>query len=119
MYDLTDPCGNCPFRTDRPFRLRPERVREILTCGAEFHCHKTVDYRDEVDDDGNPLPPRVTKKSQHCAGVLIILEKEGRPHQMMRIMERVGKYDRTKLNMMAPVYDSIEEAVADKERLER
>lgn len=30
-------------------------------------------------------------------------EKRNRPHQMMRICERVGVYDRTKLNMETKV----------------
>ena len=52
-FDLTTPCGNCPFRNDRgPFGLRADRVREILGGGKgkawwpapSFVCHKTVDY---------------------------------------------------------------------------
>jgi hypothetical protein len=31
------------------------------------------------------------------------------PHQMMRIAERLGMYDRTKLKMDAPVYDGVVE----------
>ena len=31
------------------------------------------------------------------------------PHQMMRICERLGLYDRTKLNMDAPVFGSLAE----------
>lgn len=47
-----------------------------------------------------------TKDSQHCAGALIFLEKIEEPHQMMRICERLGMYDRTKLDMDAPVFES-------------
>jgi hypothetical protein len=44
-------------------------------------------------------------KSPHCAGALIFLEKLDSPHQMMRICERIGYYDRTKLDMTAPVVE--------------
>lgn len=39
----------------------------------------------------------------HCAGALIFLEKRYRPNQLMRISERLGMYDRTKLDMKAKV----------------
>ena len=42
----------------------------------------------------------------HCAGALILLEKLNLPSQMMRIAERLGMYDRRKLDMLAPVFDS-------------
>lgn len=103
-FDLTAPCGNCPFRTDITFYLRAERVDEI--CEAlvvdqrTFSCHKTTEHGCR-DGDGHVGP-----KEQHCAGALIMLEKMDRPNQMMRIMERLGGYDRTKLAMAAPVFDS-------------
>ena len=104
-YDLAKPCAKCPFRTDVAPYITQGRVRQILTGGADFACHATVKY----DNDGDGV---ITRKSQHCAGVLIILEKENRPHQMMRICERIGLYDRTKLDMVAPVYASIKAALA-------
>lgn len=105
-YTRTAPCDNCPFRNDIPAFLTGERVHEIVYSNGEFACHKTtVDSEDEEEG-------RIeTEKSQHCAGLLILLEKEDRPHQMMRICERLGLYDRSKLKMDAPVYDSIEEAI--------
>lgn len=108
-YDLTTPCKDCPFRSDiEPF-VSAARAREILDGGAEFACHKTVKYGDEVNEEGEEIAD--TSKSQHCAGVLIILEKEEQPHQMMRICERLGMYDARKLDMDAPVYETIEDAV--------
>lgn len=100
-YALTKPCKDCPFRHDiRPFlrRARAEEIVEGLERG-EFPCHKTLECTD--DEEGT----RVGKKSQHCAGALIMLEKVDRPSQMMRIAERIGMYDRTKLDMDAPVFD--------------
>lgn len=70
-----------------------------------FDCHKTVTY-------GKGAKSRAAKEAlAHCAGLLIVLEKSGRPSQMMRIGERLGLYDPTKLDMTAPVFDSIEEAI--------
>jgi hypothetical protein len=77
-------------------------VREIersLREGATFSCHKTTKH----DDDGEPVR---TRNEMHCAGALILIEKEGWSTQMMRIAERLGMYDASKLDMDAPVYDS-------------
>jgi hypothetical protein len=99
-YDLKTPCDNCPFRNDvRPY-IHGERVEEIV--GQQFSCHKTTTCKGRENDH---------PKAQHCAGSLILHEKEEQPHQMMRIMERLGGYDRTKLNMDAPVYASFEEMI--------
>lgn len=64
-----------------------------------FSCHKTTD----IGDEGEVIE---TKNTQHCAGALILLEKIERPNQMMRWMERIGKYDRNRLDMNAPVFDN-------------
>lgn len=107
-YALTTPCKNCPFRTDiRPY-LMPERIREIeqALVRAEFPCHKTTS-RDEEDDCESGHIPKGGEI--HCAGALILLEKLERPSQMMRISERLGMYDRRKLDMAAPVFDSFDE----------
>jgi hypothetical protein len=97
-YDLTQPCDNCPFRSDVTPYLHPQRIREII--GQEFSCHKTTTCKGR--DNSHP-------KAQHCAGALILQEKMAQPHQMMRIAERLGMYDRTKLKMDAPVYDGVVE----------
>lgn len=104
-YDMTSPCPKCPFRSDIPAFLTAARVREIEESlkRAEFPCHQTLDYE---TDDGEPVE---TKNTKHCAGALILLEKLERPSQMMRICERIGLYDRRKLKMDAPVFDSFRE----------
>ncbi len=106
-YCKTSPCADCPFRNDRPGYLTQARVREIETTleRGEFYCHKTT-VPVEDDEGGERVP---TKDSLHCAGALILMEKEGRSSQMMRIAERVGMYDASKLDMDAPVYDSFDE----------
>jgi hypothetical protein len=103
-FDLAAPCGNCPFRADVTFHLRTERVEEIcdaITRGQQtFACHKTTEAGGAISG-----------KEQHCACALILLEKADQPNQMMRIAERLGMYDRTKLRMDAPVFDDAEQMI--------
>ena len=106
-YDLRKPCSNCSFLRKGGIRLHPARVDEIagmMIAGGrgEFPCHKTTKDNDEGDLCETP-------KSKHCAGALIFAEKHDRPTQMMRICERFGDYDRTKLEGFELVFDSIEE----------
>lgn len=111
-FDLKKPCKDCPFRTDNNFILNVDRVDEIchsITAGDQsFTCHKTSHF----DEDGQPYPH---KKEQHCAGALIMLEKMDDPNQMMRVAERCGFYDRTKLDMDSPVFDNDDEMLQEYE----
>lgn len=98
-FELTNPCKDCPFRTDKPNQqhwLGEARAKEIceslIDNQQNFQCHKT-----------NDLP---TDKHQHCAGAMIMLEHIQKPNQMMRISERLGFYDHRKLNMKAPIFTS-------------
>lgn len=107
-FDLRRPCGQCPFRNDiEPF-IRPARAREILHCltaqQGTFACHKTT--------QGGTT-------EQHCAGAMILLEKMGRPNQMMRIMERMRAYDHRNLDMTAPVYRTPLEMIRAHQKAER
>ena len=95
MYDLTSPCGHCPFLVSMKHAFSRNRLEEMAS--GSFHCHKTGEQREET---GVFVP---TAKSKACAGALIYLEKRDRPNQLMRIAERLGVYDRTKLNMEADV----------------
>jgi len=110
-FDLVRPCGDCPFRSDLHFGLRPGRVREILGGGkgskrwwpaSSFPCHRTINY-----GDGDVIPPT----AQQCAGVMIILIREGRPNDAMQIAERLRMFDPAKLDMSAPVYQSTQAAI--------
>ncbi|NUJ17456.1 hypothetical protein FKN04_12810 [Bacillus glycinifermentans] len=97
-FDLKKPCKDCPFikgsSTNRT--LSKERldsiVDDITNNDMTFTCHKTLDL--------------VKGEQQHCAGALIYLEREDNPNQMMRWMERLGFYDRKKLDMTADVIDN-------------
>ncbi len=95
-YTMREPCDACPFLKGSGFTWRSLR----LHASGEFACHKTC----ELDDESGVYEPQ--EKSLHCAGALIFLERQAQPHQMMRIAERLGMYDRTKLNMDAPVVES-------------
>jgi hypothetical protein len=110
-FEMTTPCADCPFRTDVEPYLQAERVREIrdtLTRDqGTFTCHKTT-----VPDPENDSRRMDGKNAQHCAGAMILLEKTNSPNQMMRIAERLQAYDRTKLAMDAPVFDSFAEMAA-------
>lgn len=110
-FNLTAPCGDCPFRNDgKGIKLNNERAQEILEAITDqqktFSCHKTVDY-DAMDEDeeydGDYHVPGYDE--EHCGGALIFLEHIERPNQMMRIMERLRFYDRTKLHMDSAVFD--------------
>jgi hypothetical protein len=104
-FDMTGPCANCPFRYDIPGFLREDRAQEIadaLLSDRSFSCHKTNDYDDETGEAVE------TSESRHCAGALIFLESQERSNQIMRWMERIGRYDRRKLKMDAPVFDDVD-----------
>lgn len=111
-YDMTRPCDSCPFRKDIKFYLTRERKIEIiegLKSGATFPCHKTTIH----DDDDEHIP---TSKESFCAGAMIMLEKaqdpEQAPHnQALRIMERLGFYDHSKLELTSPVFDDFEQMI--------
>lgn len=114
-HKLKSPCANCPFRTDKYFHLTHQRAQDIadsLRDGGDFPCHKTLDYSLPGGPDRNG--PGV----QRCAGMLIVMEKSEGPNQIMRIAERLRLYDPTRLDMDAPVYDSLDafvEAMADED----
>jgi hypothetical protein len=97
-YELTTPCDQCPFLKKNARGYPKGRLAQYAS--GEFPCHKTAKLQDNKEGGQDFVP---TKKSQHCAGALIHLEKKNKPHQMMRICERLGTYDRTKLNMDAKV----------------
>ena len=101
-FDLTAPCKNCPFRTDMPSQEgwlgyeRAEGITEaILDMDGTFTCHKTTHLRD--------------REQQHCAGALIMCEANDKPNQLMRIAERLGFYDHTKLKKDSPVFTDPED----------
>lgn len=95
-FELKKPCKDCPFikgsRTNVTLpESRKEEIINAIRDDMTFTCHKTLD-----------LPKQ---DQQHCGGAMIFLERENRPNQMMRIAERIGWYDRTKLDMDADIIE--------------
>lgn len=91
-YKLTKPCNECPFLIGSGFTF----AQLLRYASGEFACHKACALKEGVFQARGDKTP-------HCAGALIFLEKRNQPHQMMRICERIGYYDRTKLDMHANV----------------
>lgn len=89
MFDLKQPCNDCPFRLGQGenFRLHEDRVINILESDTWFQCHKTVEY----DDEGEAIPG--VAGAQHCYGAMAIRMAEDNPNQMMRIAGRLGQVD--------------------------
>lgn len=94
-YTLTEPCDACPFLVGSGFKMKALRAH----AAGEFACHKACD----LDEESGEFHEKANGKTPHCAGALIFLEKRNQPHQVMRIAERLGMYDRRKLNMNAKV----------------
>lgn len=94
---LKRPCKRCPFRTDVPRYLHPERYRQIaeglVDDGQSFTCHETL-------DEGGA----VTAESRACAGAMIWLQHQNRPNQLMQVMERLGAWNPSYLDSDSPIY---------------
>lgn len=97
-YTMTKPCDECPFLKKMKHGFSLRRLKEFAS--GEFPCHQTAE---SVEDEDGFSEYQAKENSQHCAGALIFNEKRDNPHQMMRICERIGFYDRTKLDMEADV----------------
>jgi hypothetical protein len=106
LYSLKKPCSDCPFRKNVTPYLSYERAEEIssgiVDGDGSFSCHKTSTLNRKTNTG---------KDVQHCAGAMIIMEKIGKPNQGMRIMERIGLYDRNQLEMDSPVFNNFEEFI--------
>lgn len=112
MFKLKKPCKGCPFLKDSPTGLHKDRLPSIvddLINDHVFHCHKTIDYSNQFDEETGEIN-QYTEKNQFCAGAMIFLEKMERPNQMMRIGERMGHYKyKEVLKNKDMVIDSLEE----------
>ncbi len=108
-FDLKRPCKDCPFLEGKDYltRARAAEIARGITDGqATFSCHKLNSFEDNEYTGETDVVEG--ENAQHCAGALILLERIERPNQLMRIMERIGVYDRRKLDMDAPVYETPE-----------
>jgi hypothetical protein len=97
-YDMTTPCDACPFLRGSGFKMKQLRAY----ASGEFGCHKACDLKED-EEGSSEYREKPGNKTPHCAGALLFLEKRNQPHQMMRIAERLGMYDHTKLDKSADV----------------
>lgn len=104
-YTMKTPCKECPFLKGSPLNMTLPKKRLHGFAIGEFVCHKSAELRepDEETGEGGGFTARADGESVHCAGMLITLERLNRPTQMMRVAERLGLYDRSKLDMSADV----------------
>lgn len=94
QFNLTLPCGNCPFLNNgKAISLEDGRKEEIITgllkgLQGSFHCHKTVHRPDgrNFNDDGDYEPVDVS----HCPGAAAVSRKFGRDTTMVQIATRLG-----------------------------
>lgn len=111
-FRLNKPCADCPFRKDKYFHLAPGRregIAESLRDGQGFTCHKTLDYN---TDDG---APNRTQKSQECVGATGTVMRDGFPHALYQIAERLGLFDPSRLDYESmSLHDTLDEWVAHK-----
>jgi hypothetical protein len=109
QWDMTKPCSDCPFLKEGGIPLTSARIKEIADMmldgqGGMFPCHKTT-TKEEQAQRGDHFIARDHHK--HCAGALIFAEKNQTATQMMRICERLGMYDASKLMSDPAVVDSV------------
>lgn len=94
-FDLKKPCAECPFIKSNKYYFSKSRSKEIIKA-TSFTCHKTSNL----------------KIKQSCAGRMILLERENKPDQMMRVAERLNLYDRNNLEINNEnVFDTIQEFI--------
>ena len=110
-YNLKRPCTYCPFRTDcRKGWLGKIRAVEIvnsLSSDRTFACHKTL----REDNEGNTF---VDNDSQHCAGALLVLDKEPGglfSNLLIRLAARFGGFKLEQLDQKATTFNSFKDFV--------
>lgn len=104
------PCDNCPFRSDKPFYLREEKVKAILQGlqnDQHFCCHKTLDY-------SKGEQPEIVEGSSICIGSALFMEYAGigaLSNVCYRIAIMTGDLTLEDLQQDLPVYRSVEELI--------
>ena len=130
MFDLVSPCKDCPFRNDKSHQKgwlgssRAQGIYDSLKAGEVFPCHKTTTEDqtclddEEFDENDNPIEPsckgRLHEGNQFCAGALVLLEKtkDADRSRAVKMGERLGLYNRSKLRIEgSPVFDTEEQFV--------
>ncbi len=93
-FDLTAPCGNCPFLKAGGVELREGRLEGIIDDLVNddrnsFYCHNSVysKHGGEHDEDGNYC---ASGNEQVCAGSMIYLLKADAPNVALRVAAAFG-----------------------------
>ena len=115
-FDLTEPCENCPFRSDDN-RIRfgdRERAEEIEEAAYRkgFPCHVSAKYEeDEESGDGGYV---FGEDTQHCAGYILMELRDGGHSGWPGIGndEELAERLATKMNWNAPVFQNADEFLA-------
>jgi hypothetical protein len=104
------PCKHCPFLSDIPGYLHPERAEDIadsLLHDGFFPCHKTVDYSGEK--------PQQTQDSKACMGAVLFLENIAgggcRSNVMFRLAMMRGDFGVEDLRKSDEVYRTVSDFV--------
>lgn len=104
LFDLKKPCGGCPFLKENNLRLSKRKkqkfVNDILKKEYAFVCHRTT--KEYCGKEG---------KRNHCAGALIIMEKNQINTRVLRIAITLGGYNPDLLKLDSPVFDNFQDFV--------
>jgi len=109
-FQLTQPCDNCPFRSDVVPYLNQARAEEIALQLERhtFACHKTTHV-----SQGRDVMGRFAKRiTQHCAGALILMLKTECLGDLQQIAERLGLFDPKLMKLDAPVVETFQQFIA-------
>ncbi len=101
------PCADCPFRADTQFVLSSDRAqqiaRDVIQGDSAFHCHKTVRYGDDGNDNLEDAKP--------CIGAIKAIAKErgdARANLWVRMAARFGHINLDAIDQSTPVHNASE-----------
>ena len=108
-FDLRRPCGTCPFLRAVDPRLHLEEIssRRLERMAPDmptipWACHSTTTKCEEGRESCND-------RTQHCAGALIVLEKQGTPSGPRTFVAAIDEIPIADLDLEAPTFDSLDE----------
>lgn len=104
-FEIKRPCSHCPFRRDVAPFLHPKRAADLRDQMRDdsrwFACHETT---------GVKKGKRIRRDDQsHCAGLMGVLWREGRPNVAMRIALTLRLIKRADLARKQPVFEDLDE----------
>jgi len=94
-FKLSAPCGNCPFLKRGAIELHPGRLDEIIASlladdHVVFHCHKTTQDGEWIEDEDGNEHFQSSGNESHCAGAMIYLLKACSQNIAMRLAAGFG-----------------------------